>query len=284
MNCWDKVRSFLFSASLSEETIKILKNNETHNWELIPGNCLEVLDKLFEEKGEFVDLIFCDPPYFLSNGGITCRNGKMVKVDKGDWDKSEGPKLNHEFNTEWIKRCQKILKPNGSMMVSGTFHVIYSIGFAMQELDMKLLNNITWQKPNPPPNLACRYFTHSTETVIWAAKNKKSKHVFNYALMKEINGGKQMKDVWAMTAPGKKEKEYGKHPTQKPTELLYRLIMAASNEGDVVLDAFNGSGTTGVACIETNRNYIGIELDKEYVALSKKRFKSKEQEIANKLL
>ena len=253
-------------------------------WELIPGNCLEVLDKLFEEKGEFVDLIFCDPPYFLSNGGITCQNGKMVKVDKGDWDKSEGPKLNHEFNTEWLKRCQKVLKPNGTIMVSGTFHVIYSIGFAMQELDMKLLNNITWQKPNPPPNLACRYFTHSTETVIWASKNQKSKHKFNYELMKEINGGKQMKDVWTMTSPNKKEKEHGKHPTQKPTELLNRLIIAASNEGDIVLDAFSGSGTTGVACIETNRNYIGIELDKEYISLSKKRFKSKEKEVANRLL
>lgn len=260
--------------------MSIIKND----WELIRGNCLEVLDALFEEKGEFVDFIFCDPPYFLSNGGITCKNGKMVKVDKGDWDKSEGPGINHEFNFEWIRRCQKILKPNGTLMVSGTFHVIYSIGFAIQQLDMKMLNNITWQKPNPPPNLACRYFTHSTETIIWAGKHPKSKHLFNYDLMKEINGGKQMKDVWTMTAPGKNEKEHGKHPTQKPIELLQRLIMAATNEGDLVLDAFNGSGTTGVACIETNRKYIGIELDKEYVSLSKKRFKSKEKEIKNQLL
>ncbi len=174
--------------------------------ELIQGNCLEVLDQLFDERGEFVDLIFCDPPYFLSNGGITCQNGKMVKVDKGDWDKSQGADLNHEFNLEWLKRCQRILKPNGTIMVSGTFHVIYSIGFALQQIQMKLLNNITWQKPNPPPNLACRYLTHSTETVIWAAKNQKSKHTFNYKLLKEINGGKQMKDVWVMTAPKKNEK------------------------------------------------------------------------------
>lgn len=252
--------------------------------ELIQGNCLEVLDNLYEERGEFVDLIFCDPPYFLSNGGITCQNGKMVKVDKGDWDKSQGADLNHEFNLEWLKRCQKILKPNGSIMVSGTFHVIYSIGFAMQQLQMKLLNNITWQKPNPPPNLACRYFTHSTETVIWAGKTQESKHTFNYPLMKEINGGKQMKDVWLMTAPKKGEKEYGKHPTQKPTELLERLILAASNEGDLVLDAFNGSGTTGVACLETGRNYLGIELEKEYIQLSKKRFKGKIVEIESRLI
>ena len=157
-------------------------------------------------------------------------------------------------------------------MVSGTFHVIYSIGYAMQQLNMKILNNITWQKPNPPPNLACRYFTHSTETIIWAAKNLKSKHKFNYKLMKEINNDKQMKDVWVMTAPGKSEKTYDKHPTQKPIALLDRLILAVTNEGDLVLDAFNGSGTTGVSCIRTNREYIGIEIDKKFIELSKKRF------------
>ena len=240
------------------------------------------MDKLHQERGEFVDLIFCDPPYFLSNGGITCQNGKMVKVDKGDWDKSKGAEINHQFNYEWLKRCQKILKPNGSLMVSGTFHVIYSIGYAMQQLNMKILNNITWQKPNPPPNLACRYFTHSTETIIWAAKNLKTKHKFNYKYMREINGGKQMKDVWVMTAPGKAEKNYGKHPTQKPLSLLDRLILAATDEGDLVLDAFNGSGTTGVSCIRTNRQYIGIELEKEFIQLSEKRF-SEQTKLNDKL-
>lgn len=247
--------------------------------QIITGNCLTELDKLYEERGEFVDFIFCDPPYFLSNGGITCQNGKMVKVDKGDWDKSKGAELNHEFNLEWIKRCQRILKPNGSMAVSGTFHVIYSVGFAMQQLQMKLLNNITWEKPNPPPNLACRYFTHSTETIIWAAKTEKSKHQFNYPLMKEINGGKQMKDVWTFTAPSKTEKQHGKHPTQKPLELLKRIILASTQEDNIVLDAFNGSGTTGVACVELNRQYIGIELDKSYVELTQKRIKDKINEL-----
>ena len=240
------------------------------------------MDKLHQERGEFVDLIFCDPPYFLSNGGITCQSGKMVKVDKGDWDKSKGAEINHQFNHEWLKRCQKILKPNGSLMVSGTFHVIYSIGHAMQQLNMKILNNITWQKPNPPPNLACRYFTHSTETIIWAAKNLKTKHKFNYKYMREINGGKQMKDVWVMTAPGKAEKNYGKHPTQKPLSLLDRLILAATDEGDLVLDAFNGSGTTGVSCIRTHREYIGIELEKEFIELSEKRF-SEQTKLNDKL-
>ena len=230
------------------------------------------MDKLYAERGEFVDLIFCDPPYFLSNGGITCQNGRMVKVDKGDWDKSNGAEVNHQFNYEWLKSCQRFLKPNGSLMVSGTFHVIYSIGYAIQQLNMKILNNITWQKPSPPPNLACRYFTHSTETIIWAAKNLKSKHKFNYKLMKEINNDKQMKDVWIMTAPCKAEKTYDKHPTQKPIALLDRLILAVTNEGDLVLDAFNGSGTTGDSCIRTNREYIGIEIDKKFIELSKKRF------------
>ncbi len=241
------------------------------NYKIIEGNCLEVMDRLFDDKGEFVDFIFADPPYFLSNGGITCQNGKMVKVDKGDWDKSKGADVNHDFNKEWVSRCQKLLKPNGSMMVSGTMHVIYSVGFAMQQLNMKLLNNIIWQKPNPPPNLACRYFTHSTETILWAAKTIKSKHLFNYSLMKKINDNKQMKDVWNFTAPKKSEKLFGKHPTQKPLDLLTRILLSATNENDLVLDPFNGSGTTGVACVTNNRNYVGIELEKSYIKLTKKR-------------
>ncbi len=249
------------------------------DYKIIQGNCLEEMDKIYEEKGEFVDFIFADPPYFLSNGGITCKNGKMVNVDKGDWDKSKGADLNHEFNHEWIKRCKKILKPNGSMMVSGTLHVIYSVGFAMQQLNMKLLNNITWEKPNPPPNLACRYFTHSTETIIWAAKTLKSKHFFNYQLIKKINDNKQMKDVWSFTAPKKSEKSFGKHPTQKPLELLTRILLSTTNENDLVLDPFNGSGTTGVACAINKRRYIGIELEEKYIELAKKRINEIEMQL-----
>lgn len=249
------------------------------NYKIIEGNCLEVMDNLFDDKGEFVDFIFADPPYFLSNGGITCQNGKMVKVDKGDWDKSRGADVNHDFNKQWISRCQKLLKPNGSMMVSGTMHVIYSVGFAMQQLNMKLLNNIIWQKPNPPPNLACRYFTHSTETILWSAKTMKSKHLFNYPLMKKINDNKQMKDVWNFTAPKKSEKLFGKHPTQKPLDLLTRILLSATNENDLVLDPFNGSGTTGVACVTNNRNYVGIELEKSYIELTKKRINEIENDL-----
>ncbi len=163
---------------------------------LYHGNSLELLDAIAAKypDGRF-DAIFADPPYFLSNGGITCHAGKMVKVDKGDWDVSRGPELNHEFNVEWLRRCQRVLKPNGTIWVTGTHHVIFSIGYALQQLGYKILNDIAWEKPNPPPNLSCRYFTHSTETVLWAAKNEKSKHVFNYQEMRKVTG-KQMKTVW----------------------------------------------------------------------------------------
>ena len=195
----------------------------------------------------------------------------MVKVDKGNWDKSQGAKLNHEFNLAWLERCQNLLKPNGTIWVSGTHHVIHSVGYAMQQLNMKLLNDIVWEKPNPPPNLSCRYFTHSTETVIWAAKTEKSKHLFNYQKMRTINGGKQMKAVWKMTAPSKVEKEFGKHPTQKPLSLLDRIIEASTNPRDLVFDPFAGSCTTGVACILKDRQFVGCELESNFIELSKKR-------------
>lgn len=226
-------------------------------------------------------MIFADPPYFLSNGGITCQNGKMVRVDKGTWDKSQGADVNHAFNHEWLSRCQKLLKPNGTLWVSGTMHVIFSLGFAMQQLGFKMLNDIIWEKPNPPPNLACRYFTHSTETVLWAAKNTKSKHHFNYAVMKQKNGGKQMKSFWRFTAPGAAEKILGKHPTQKPLSLLERCIEASTNVGDFVFDPFAGSSTTGVAALRLGRKFCGVELEDAYVALSKQRLNA---ELHNQLI
>jgi site-specific DNA-methyltransferase (adenine-specific) len=230
---------------------------------------MDMLIKKYPE-GKF-NMIFADPPYFLSNGGITCHAGKMVEVDKGQWDKSSGPEMNHNFNTAWLSRCQKLLKPDGSLWVSGTHHIIYSVGYAMQQLGMKILNDITWEKPNPPPNLSCRYFTHSTETIIWAAKNEKSKHRFNYEKMREINGGKQMKTVWTIVAPNSKEKSFGKHPTQKPIQLLDRIILASTNEGDLVFDPFSGSSTTGVVAIKLGRRFVGCELETDFITLSLKR-------------
>ncbi|MBX7244647.1 MAG: site-specific DNA-methyltransferase [Candidatus Sumerlaeaceae bacterium] len=238
---------------------------------LYHGNCLELLDAIAAKyPGGRFDCIFADPPYFLSNGGITCHAGRMVRVDKGHWDKSRGAELNHEFNLEWLRRCQRVLKPNGTIWVSGTHHVIFSIGYAMQQLGFKILNDIAWEKPNPPPNLSCRYFTHSTETVLWAARDEKSKHLFNYQEMRKITG-KQMKTVWRMTSPGNAEKTFGKHPTQKPVALVERCILASTKEGDLVLDPFLGGGTTAVACVKTGRRAVAVDLDREYLILTRKR-------------
>jgi site-specific DNA-methyltransferase (adenine-specific) len=240
-----------------------------HHLRLYQGDCLDLLAQIPESS---VDLVFADPPYFLSNGGITCHAGKMVSVNKGDWDKSRGPDANHEFNRSWLAACQRILKPNGSIWVSGTAHVIHSVGFAMQQLGFKLLNEISWVKPNPPPNLSCRYFTHATETLIWAAKDKKSRHTFNYKLMKETNRGKQMKSAWwDIRPPEPWEKKFGKHPTQKPVALLERILLASSNQGDLVLDPFCGGGTTLISALRLHRHAVGCELSLDYISLSIRR-------------
>jgi len=243
-------------------------HDPTHHIKIYHGDCLEILAAI---PADSVDLIFADPPYFLSNDGITCHAGKMVSVNKGKWDKSQGPDLDHEFNRAWLAACQRVLKPHGSIWVSGTSHVIHSVGFAMQQLGMKLLNDITWVKPNPPPNLSCRYFTHATETIIWAAKNRKSRHTFNYKLMREHAGGKQMKSVWTIAAPDREEKRFGKHPTQKPVALLDRIVQAASNPGDLVLDPFMGGGTTAIAAMRVGRASVGIEFDSEFAWLGVRR-------------
>jgi len=265
-----------FEFYISEETatygskppFTIHYHNPKHSIRLLKGDCVEILNQARENS---VDMIFADPPYFLSNGGITCHAGKMVSVNKGKWDKSKGIEETHKFTLEWLKACQRVLKPNGTIWVSGTTHIIYSVGFAMQELGYKILNDIIWYKRNAPPNLSCRYFTHSTEIVLWAAKNEKSKHYFDYQLMKKINQGKQMRNVWEISAPTAEEKIFGKHPTQKPVELLNRIILASTKENDLVLDPFCGSSTTGVSSISLNRKYVGIELEDEYLKLSIKR-------------
>lgn len=240
---------------------------------LIHGDSFEILDQLPENS---VQAIFADPPYFLSNDGITCHAGRMVSVNKGEWDKSEGFENDYEFTKSWISRCKRVLAENGTIWISGTHHVIYKVGFILEELGFKLLNDIVWFKPNASPNLACRYFTHSHETVLWAKKNPDAKHIFNYEAMKNWdvskdpinNQGKQMRSVWSIPLTPKREKTHGKHPTQKPLELLLRIITSSTNEGDLVLDPFNGSGTTAIASEMLNRDYIGIELEKEFLDLT----------------
>ena len=235
---------------------------------LLHGDCIELL-KQFSFK---FDMIFADPPYFLSNGGISVQSGKMVCVDKGEWDKGGTPEYIDSFNRAWISECQNKLKENGTIWISGTYHNIFSVARCLTELGFKILNCITWEKTNPPPNLACRCFTHSTETILWARKNdKKSRHFFNYQKMKEMNDGKQMKDVWTGSLTKPSEKVEGKHPTQKPEYLLERIIFASTEEGQVILDPFCGSGTTGVEAVRYGRKFIGIDVSEEYMEISKKR-------------
>jgi len=243
--------------------------SEKRDFLLYRQDALEMLPNIPDHS---VDLIFADPPYFLSNGGTTCQSGRRVPVDKGDWDQSMGIEQNHAFNMAWLSECRRILKPEGSLFVSGTHHVIFSIGFAMQQLEMKILNEITWYKVNPPPNLACRTFTHATEKIVWAAPDASSRHYFDYQAMKEENGGKQMQDIWAITPPRRQEKRFGRHPTQKPLELLMRIVRAASPEGALVLDPFSGSGTTGIACALLGRRFMGIELNPEYLEIARERY------------
>lgn len=220
-----------------------------------------------------IDCIWTDPPYNLSNDGVTCVAGRMVNVNKGEWDRSQGVERDHEFNKAWLAACYRLLKPTGTIWVTGTLHVYPSVGFAMQQLGFRILNDIIWEKPAPPPNLGCRCFTHSTELILWATKARKGKdhYTFNYEAMKAENGDKQMKNVWRIPAPGKPEKRYGKHPTQKPVDLVARCLRASTNPGDLVFDPFCGSATTGVAALSLGRQFIGCETDAGHVALAIKR-------------
>ena len=244
---------------------------------LYQADALELLRRM---QGESVDMIFADPPYFLSNGGITCVAGRMVRVDKGGWDKSQGIIGDHNFNLLWLDQCRRILKPDGSLWVTGTSHNIHSVGYGLQVLDYKILNDIAWYKVNPPPNLACRYFTHATETILWAAKSAKSRHTFHYSLMKEQNGGKQMQSLWNIMPPGKSEKRHGKHPTQKPEALLMRIVAASTSPDQLVLDPFCGSATTGVACARLGRRFIGIDREQEFLSLAVSRLAEEVQQVA----
>lgn len=234
---------------------------------ILNGNCFDVLPQ-FDFR---FDMIFADPPYFLSNGGISYQSGKIVCVDKGEWDKGGTPDSIMEFNYKWLSLCRDKLKENGTIWVSGTHHNIFSIATILTELGYKILNVITWAKTNPPPNISCRFFTYSTEFIIWARKSQKVPHKYNYELMKSINEGKQMTDVWRLPAIGRWEKSCGKHPTQKPLALLTRIILASTDERDWILDPFAGSSTTGIAANLCGRRYLGIEQDEKFASLSRDR-------------
>ena len=246
---------------------------------LLRGDVCELLPQ-FDFK---FDMVFADPPYFLSNDGLTIKNGKITSVNKGQWDKSRGFEYINDFNRKWLKLIRDKMKEDATIWISGTMHNIFSVGQILTELDFKILNIITWQKTNPPPNFSCRYFTHSTEQIIWARKNPKIPHYFNYELMKVINEGKQMKDVWALPAIAKWEKSCGKHPTQKPLSVLTRIILASTKQGSWILDPFTGSSTTGIATNLLERKFLGIDIEKEYLEISKQRkLEIENEQIFNK--
>lgn len=234
---------------------------------LAHGDSFQLL-KEFDFK---FNMIFADPPYFLSNGGISLQDGKVVCVNKGDWDKGKSPEEMNTFNMEWLKLCRDKLKDNGTIWISGTYHNIFSVANCLTELGYKILNVITWQKTNPPVNISCRFFTYSTEFIIWARKCHKVPHLFNYEVMKKLNDGKQMTDVWRLPAIGRWEKSCGKHPTQKPLSLLTRIILASTKEGDWILDPFSGSSTTGIAANLCGRRFAGIEQSEDFCEMSKAR-------------
>ena len=275
---------------------------EKNRFKLYQADTLEFLKEISEDC---VDMIFADPPYFLSSGTFTCQNGKMVSVKKGDWDLSNGAEKNFEFHFEWIKACRRVLKPSGTIWISGTYHSIYQCGHALEINKFHLLNDIAWFKPNASPNLSCRFFTASHETLLWARREKKAKHTFNYKTMVDWENnyqkegtckhcgkkdryeilhekGKQMRSVWAINTPQKIEKTFGKHPTQKPIELLKRIVLASTNKDDLILDPFTGSSTTGLAAYLLGRKFIGIDTEKEYLNLSIKRFEELDRNLKRK--
>lgn len=271
-------------------------------FDLYQGDSLNLLESFPENH---FDMIFADPPYNLSNGGFTCQAGKMVSVNKGKWDISNGLKADFEFQNAWIAACRRVLKPSGTIWISGTYHSIYQCGFALQMNKFHILNDIAWLKPNASPNLSCRFFTASHETLIWARKDKKEKHTFNYREMVDWENnyqktikckkcgkedcydllhekGKQMRSVWAIGTPKPIEKKFGKHPTQKPEELLRRIVLASTKKGDLILDPFAGSSTTGLMAYLYGRKFVGIDTEKQYLDLSIKRFKELEKNLAVK--
>jgi len=259
------------------------------NFKLYQADCLDLLANIPENS---VDMVFADPPYLLSNGGFTVHAGRRVNVNKGEWDRSRGFNADFDFHFTWIQAVRRILKPHGTIWISGTYHSIYKCGFALQKSQYHILNDISWFKPNASPNLSCRFFTASHETLLWARKEKKAKHVFNYDLMKNGNWpydeikkpGLQMRSVWSIGTPKTIEKKFGKHPTQKPEDLLKRIILASTNKGDLIVDPFTGSSTTGIAAHLLGRRFIGVDTEKKYLDLSIKRFEELEKNMKNKLI
>ena len=232
---------------------------------LYNNDCIKIMKTLPSNK---IDMIFADPPYFLSNGGLTIHSGKVASVDKGEWDKKDNYDDTSKFNYEWLNECYRLLKDGGTIWVSGTQHNIFDVHEQMRKIGYKIINIVIWHKVDPPPLIYKNKFKFSYEFIVWASKNKHS--TFNYDEMYKISN-EEMHDVWNLNAVQMNEKKYGYHPTQKPECLLERIIKASTNEGDIILDPFMGSGTTGYVAKKMNRKFIGIEKEKKYFEIAKNR-------------
>jgi site-specific DNA-methyltransferase (adenine-specific) len=238
------------------------------------ADCLDLMETM---PAESVDAIFADPPYRLSKGGVTVSHGRLAPVDKGAWDRSRGFAADHRFNVRWLKEARRILKADGTIWVTGTHHIIFSLGFALQTMRFKLINQITWEKPDPPPNALHTSFTHAHETILWASKSRGSSHTFNYDLINSRNPKAQISSLWRIPAVPRREKLYGYHPTQKPLRLVRRALVASTHEGDLVFDPFCGSGTTGVAAKELGCFFVGVEMEEEFAELAARRMGATER-------
>ena len=241
--------------------------------QIIQGDCIDVLNSLPEKS---VDLIFADPPYNLQLQQELYRPN-MTKVDavNDKWDQFGSFKAYDEFSRSWLSACRRVLKDTGTIWVIGSYHNIYRVGAIMQDLGYWILNDVIWIKTNPMPNFRGVRFTNAHETLIWASKAKGAKYTFNHHAMKGFNDGKQMRSDWVLPicSGAERVKVNGKkaHSTQKPEALLYRVILSSSNPGDVVLDPFFGSGTTGAVAKKLHRHWIGIEREEKYIQVAQER-------------
>ena len=241
---------------------------------ILLGDSIAVLKKLPDSS---VDLVFADPPYYMQTEGELLRSdGTSFAGVEDAWDKFESYKTYDDFSEQWLRECRRVLKPNGSIWVIGSFQNIYRMGYIMQSLGFWILNDVIWSKPNAVPNFGGTRFQNSHETMLWCTKSKTAKFTFNYKTMKHLHGGTQEKSVWDIgicigaerikDASGKKA-----HTTQKPDALLYKVILSSTRPGDVVLDPFFGTGTTGAVAKKLGRNYIGIDNSEAYIALATER-------------
>ena len=243
---------------------------------LYHGDTMELIGNICKQ----VDMIFADPPYFLSKNISTRINGTWKTFEKGEWDRVRSQDNINAFNRKWLSECRNVLKEDGTIFVTGTYHNIFSVATCMVELGYKILNIIVWQKSDAKPTLSRNYFNFTTEYIVWARKNEKISHFFNCDLMEQLNGGVRMSDVWRIPFLSSWELKCGKHPTQKPLRLLNRIILASTHEGDTILDPFAGSCTTGIAANLLGRNFIGIDQDADYLMYGIRR----KQEIDNPLM